>query len=62
MSVDKIRPARAQELLRSGGLLVCAYDDPEKCRRYRIEGAISLAELKTREPLAAEQELIFYCA
>lgn len=62
MSVDKIRPARAQDLLKNGGLLVCAYDDPEKCRRYRIEGAISLAELKAREPLAPDQEVIFYCA
>ena len=44
-------------------LLVCAYESLEKCERLRLEGAITLNELKSREStLSIEQELIFYCA
>ncbi len=47
----------------SGALLVCAYDDEEKCRRMKLKGAISLNELKSKLPaLPKEQEIVFYCA
>ena len=42
-------------------LLVCAYDDPAKCRR--VEESISLAELQERLPtLPMSQEILFICA
>ena len=44
-------------------LLVCAYDDEEKFRRMRLEGAISLSEFRSRLPkLPKNQEIVFYCA
>lgn len=49
----------------SGGraLLVCAYDDREKCRKMKLEGAIDMDELRARLPsLPKDQEIILYCA
>jgi rhodanese-related sulfurtransferase len=44
-------------------LLVCAYDSDEKFRQNRLDGAISLADLKAREgSLPKDREIIFYCA
>ena len=44
-------------------LLVCAYDDEEKCRSMRIPGSMTLGELNQRLPsLSENQEIIFYCA
>ena len=44
-------------------LLICAYDDEERCRSIRIPEAISFRELSDRKSsLSKEQELIFYCA
>ena len=47
----------------SDALLVCAYESQEKCEKHRLEGAITLTELKSKESeLSTGQELIFYCA
>ncbi len=48
--------------LKSGEtLLVCAYEDEEKFKRLRLEGAISLNEFKSKLPsLAKDQEIVFY--
>ena len=44
-------------------LLVCAYDDREKCSRMQLEGATGLDELTARLPaLDHDQEIVFYCA
>lgn len=44
-------------------ILVCAYDDDEKCRGMLLEGAILLSTLKSRkEKLPKDMEIIFYCA
>jgi len=44
-------------------LLVCAYEDDEKCKRLHLEGAIFLMEFKSRlSSLSNDQEIIFYCA
>jgi hypothetical protein len=49
--------------LKSGkALLVCAYEDEEKFKRLRLEGAISLGAFKSRLPsLSKGQEIVFYC-
>lgn len=42
-------------------LLVCAYEDDEKCRMLHLEGAISFTSFKSRvQSLAKSQEIIFY--
>ena len=44
-------------------LLVCAYDDEEKCKKVALEGAITLRQLEARaSTLPRDRELIFYCA
>ena len=60
----RIGPDEARRKVKFGmALLVCAYDDEEKFRNMRLEGAISLSEFEGKLPsLSKEQELIFYCA
>ena len=60
----RISPEEARPKVTSGSaLLVCAYEDEEKCRKVHLEGAIFLTELKSRvSDLPKEQEIIFYCA
>lgn len=65
--MDELRRVTPQEIypkVQSGKtLLVCAYEDEAKCRRLRLKGAMSLAELKSRLPnLPQDQEIVFYCA
>ena len=44
-------------------VLVCAYEDDEKCDRMRLEGAMSLSEFKLRAAmLPRDRDVIFYCA
>ena len=44
-------------------LLVCAYDDDTKFRSVQLDGAVSLAEFRTRLPsLDMNQAIFFYCA
>jgi hypothetical protein len=61
--VPRIDVHEARRRVQSGeALLVCAYDDPEKCGRMQLEGSINLSELQSRLwSLPHDQELIFYC-
>jgi len=60
----RISPEEARQKVTSGSaLLVCAYEDDEKCKRVNLEGAIFLTEFRSKLPsLPKDQELIFYCA
>ena len=60
----RISPEEVSHKVTSGAaLLVCAYEDDEKCKRLHLEGAIFLMEFKSRlSSLLKDQELIFYCA
>ena len=60
----RIEPREARKKVESGeALLVCAYDDEQKCRQMHLEGAIHLQELEEKLPgIPKEQEIIFYCA
>ncbi|TMQ16255.1 MAG: ArsR family transcriptional regulator [Deltaproteobacteria bacterium] len=64
MTAERIDPHTARaDIASSKALLVCAYDSPEKCQQYALDGAIDLDELRRREPsLPRQQEIIFYCA
>jgi len=61
---ERISPEEAYQKLKAGGaLLVCAYEDEEKFKKMRLEGAISLGELRLKLPsLSRDQEIVFYCA
>lgn len=60
----RISPEEVRRQVTSGSaLLVCAYEDEEKCKKLHLEGSISLTEFKSKlSALAKDQEIIFYCA
>jgi hypothetical protein len=62
--LERVGPKEIAEKLKAGAaLLVCAYDDEEKFKRFHLEGAISLNEFRSRlGALPKDQEIIFYCA
>ena len=59
---ERISPEEVHRKLKAGTvLLVCAYDDEDKFRRMRLEGAISLGTFKSKLPsLFKDQEIVFY--
>jgi hypothetical protein len=59
----RVTPEEIYPRVHSGeALLVCAYDDGNKFRRFQLAGAISLAEFKSRLPaLPLNREIVFYC-
>jgi len=62
-TLERIPAAEAREHVRNGALLICAYEDEQKCRQNWLEGAMTMNELKARLiSLPKEHELIFYCA
>ncbi len=60
----RIPADRARREMEAGrALLVCAYEDEEKCRRLMFEGALTLSQLEER--LASHPDgvdVLFYCA
>ena len=64
MAATRISPAETRERLRARppALLVCAYDDEQKCAAMRIPGSLTLQELNARlSSLPVTQEIVFYC-
>lgn len=63
MSATRIGPVKARELVEQGdAVLVCAYDDEEKCEDIRLEGAMTFGEFKSeKSDLSPGQTVIFYC-
>ena len=64
MSAQRIDPEETRRRVNSGdALLVCAYDELEKCQKYRLSNALSLNRLHDQEEqLAKDRKIIFYCA
>jgi hypothetical protein len=62
--VPRISAEEARQKVQSGqALLVCAYDDESKCRQIRLEGAVTMSELRQMLPsLPKGREIILYCA
>jgi len=58
----RISPEETKQKVASGStLLVCAYEEAEKFKLFRLEGAVSLAELKSRLPSPdKDSEIVFY--
>ncbi len=60
---ERINAKQAREDLRAGAMLVCAYNDTEKCEGFGIDPAIPYPELASRlDAVPESQELIFFCA
>ena len=61
--IERISAEDARRRAARGALLVCAYDDDQKCGRLRLEGALTVGELGGRlDTLPRDQEIVFYCA
>lgn len=62
MAAKRIRPDEARAMLDAGGAyLVCAYESPAKFEQAKLEGAISLQELRSQtDSIPKESALIFY--
>lgn len=62
--VERIEPEEARRRVAARqAVLVCAYEDDDKCDRIRLEGAMSFNEFKLRAAmLPRDREVIFYCA
>jgi len=60
---ERIDVHRARQQVDAGeGLLVCAYEDEDKCRKMALEGAITLSGLRAcQQRLRTSDEIIFYC-
>ena len=61
---ERVSPATVKHRMASGDplLLVCAYEDAEKCRSLGVEDSITLSELRARPQLSKDAEIVFYCA
>ena len=64
MPTQRIDPEQARPEVDSGNaLLVCAYDDEEKCQRYRLTNALSFSEFQAQEAILPKaRKIVFYCA
>jgi rhodanese-related sulfurtransferase len=64
MPAVRITPQEAYEKVQAGqAILVCGYEEEEKFRALRLEGAISFAGFQAMLPsLPKDREIIFYCA
>ena len=62
--IQRISVQDARRDITSGrALLVCAYEQEEKCRQVDLEGSLSLTQFQERAPsLPKDQEVIFFCA
>jgi hypothetical protein len=63
-TVERIDVSEARQKVMAGGaLLVCAYEDEEKCGKINLRGSINMAELASKvATLPKSQEIIFFCA
>jgi hypothetical protein len=61
--IERIGAAEAHRKVEAGeALLVCAYDDEQKCAGMKLEGSITMAELRRKlSSLPPDREIILYC-
>jgi hypothetical protein len=64
IEAELITPEEAYQRVKAGkAVLVCAYNDDEAFKKFRLEGAISYGDFSSRAPeFSQDQEIIFYCA
>lgn len=57
----KIEDAR-RKVQAGDASFVCAYDDEEKCKEMRLQGASTLGEFNSHlSGIPKDKEIIFYC-
>ncbi len=59
---ERISADQARKRVQSGkALLVCGYDDEQKCRGFNVENAITYKQFLSRLPnLPKNEEIIFF--
>lgn len=57
----RIDVAEAREKISEGALLVCAYDDEQKCASMKLDGSITRQQLERDKP-GTDTEIVLYCA
>ncbi len=63
MDIERISVEDARRDRSRGALMVCAYEDTNRCNRMKLEGSIPLTEFRQLAPsLPRDREIIFYCA
>lgn len=64
MSARRIDPQQVYREVDFGNALpVCAYDDRQKCQKYRLPNSLLLNELQAQaETLTKDRKIVFYCA
>jgi hypothetical protein len=63
--IERIEAGAARRrVAEHNALLVCAYEDDERCRAMRLDGgAVTMSEFRAMaRELPRDQEIIFYCA
>jgi hypothetical protein len=59
LSADEVR----ERMEDNDTMLVCAYDDSEKCRRIGIEEAVPYPDFKSKlGSIPKSKEIVFFCA
>lgn len=60
----RIAPEEVRQKVKAGSaLLVCGYDDADKCRQVHLEGGIDYQDFTARiATIPKDQEIVFYCA
>ena len=61
--IPRVTASDARFLVKTNqALLVCAYEDVQRCAENRLEGSVDLAALrKVRPALRRDFTIIFYC-
>ncbi|GAB4350478.1 MAG: hypothetical protein Kow0099_34050 [Candidatus Abyssubacteria bacterium] len=61
--IARVTPQEAKPRVESGeALLVCGYEDEQKCMNIRLKGALTLGELGAKlASIPKDKEIIFYC-
>ena len=64
MEPTRVSPVDIYQNVKSGKtLLVCGYDDDQKFKVMELDGALSLADFRSRlSTLSKNQDVVFYCA
>jgi hypothetical protein len=62
--VPRITVQEARRHAQQGqALLVCGYDDDAKCQQMKLQGSITMRELRAMLPsLPKDREVILFCA
>ena len=62
MAAPTLSPADTREKVRKGeALLVCAYDDDNRCAQIKVDGSISYKDFQARAgTLPKDQLIVFY--